>query len=199
MKDHHLYNNFLYDIEADTLLNYLKANVPWTQVKYFKPERGYIVSPRLTWVAGLHSEPSCSSEQIISNAIPELLVPVKALIESHLDTKFNIVLFSCYRNENDSANYNFDLNEHTTTASLILGGSRPLVLKGKSAKTFNLRHGDLFVMKHKPKKKSSYAIPKQAKECLPFYSITFTKSLNIDNCRNYYFYNLGLPIKNSIQ
>jgi alkylated DNA repair dioxygenase AlkB len=198
MSHYEFYKNFLYENEANKLLSFLEQEIPWGQVKYFKPERGYVVTPRLTWVAGFHTENLYSLPKTSPNPIPEFLIPLKGLLEDYLQTNFNFVLFSKYRDENDSISYHGDderfLGKNPIIASLTLGKSRPFVLKNKKTKEseiFNLSHGDLFVMKENCQKDFFHALPKQNTPCSTRYSITFRKALNEYGSNNYYTYNLA--------
>jgi len=198
MSHYDLYKDFLYENEANKLLEFLEQEIPWGQVKYFKPERGYVVTPRLTWVAGFHTDNMYPLKNTLPNPIPEFLLPLKDLVEDYLQTSFNFILFSKYRDENDSITYHSDderfLGKNPTIASLTLGNPRPFVLKNKKTKeaqTFNLSHGDLFVMKENCQKDYFHAVPKQKTSCLPRYSMTFRKALNEYGSNNYYTYNLA--------
>ena len=68
---HH--KEFLYPEEATALLNYLEEEIPWRQVTYFKPNRGYVITPRLTWVAGFHQKETYSISTNSPNPIPDFL------------------------------------------------------------------------------------------------------------------------------
>lgn len=197
--DHYNYiKNFLYKEEADILLKFLETEIPWGQVRYFKPERGYVITPRLTWVAGFHTDTLYPLDACTPNRIPEFINPLKDLVEDYLQTSFNFILFSKYRDENDSITYHSDderfLGKSPTIASLTLGNSRPFVLKNKKTKqieSFDLSHGDLFVMKNNCQSDYFHAVPKQKQPCLPRYSMTFRKALNEYGSNNYYTYNLA--------
>jgi len=201
MHHYEYYKDFLYKKEADQLLEFLETSIPWTQVKYFKPERGYVVTPRLTWVAGFHQKEYYNLSNCIPNKIPEFLFPLKDLVENYTEQKYNFMLFSKYRNEKDSITYHSDdekfLGKNPTISSLTLGSSRPFVLKHKKSRAsevFDLSHGDLFVMKNNCQKDYFHALPKQETEFLPRYSITFRNALNEHGSNNYYTYNLGKKI-----
>jgi alkylated DNA repair dioxygenase AlkB len=192
------YKDFLYLEESDKLLKYLQNDIPWTQVKYFKPERGYVITPRLTWVSGFHQQDIYDINGITPNPIPDFLLPLKDLIEDYLNTDFNYMLFCKYRDQNDSITYHSDdeafLGKNPTIASITLGCPRPFVLKNKKSKeseSFNLSHGDLFVMKNNCQKDFFHAVPKQKKPTGERFSITFRKALNENGSKNYYKYNLG--------
>ena len=199
------FKDFLYKEEADHLYSFLKETIPWRQVKYFKPERGYVITPRETWVAGFHQSDFYSLGKFTPNEIPSFLIPLKDLVEDYLNQKFNFILFSKYRDQNDSITYHSDdenfLGKNPTIASLSLGFSRQFVLKNKTTKEksiFNLSHGDLFVMKNNCQKDYQHAVPKQSSPCDVRYSITFRNALNEAGSKNYYTYNLGTKIDSKI-
>jgi len=198
------YQDFLYLEESNKLLEYLETEIPWTQVKYFKPERGYVITPRLSWVSGFHQEELYKIDGIDPNPIPDFILPLKHLVEDYLKTSFNYILYSKYRDQNDSITYHSDdenfLGKNPTIASLTLGCKRPFVLKNKTTKesaSFDLSHGDLFVMKNNCRKDYFHAVPKQKKPTGVRYSLTFRKALNERGSKNYYKYNLGQPSKNT--
>ncbi len=196
---HH--KQFLYIEEANILKNYLEKNIPWKQVIYSKKNRGNITTPRLTWVAGSHNQNIYKKRKFTSNKIPAFLLPLKTLIEDFLNTEFNFMLFSKYRNEKDSITYHSDderfLGTSPVIASLTIGVTRPFVLKNKHTKNsqfFNLNHGDLFVMQNNCQKDFLHAVPKLKYPLGVRYSITFRKVLNELGTKNYYKYNLGIEI-----
>ena len=197
------HKDFLYIEEADKLLKFLEKNIPWTQVKYFKPERGYVITPRMTWVQGFHQEKLYPVNNIDPIPISNFLMPLKDLVEDYLNTKFNYLLFCKYRDQNDSITYHSDdenfLGKNPTIASLTLGCGRPFVLKNKKTREneiFDLTHGDLFVMKNNCQKDYFHAVPKQKKPTGIRYSITFRNALNEKGSKNYYKYNMGKNLKN---
>jgi alkylated DNA repair dioxygenase AlkB len=202
MKHYQYHEQFLYKEEADVLENYLEENIPWKQVTYFKPERGYVITPRLTWVAGFHNKNVYEIDGLTLNEIPLFFLPLKDLVEDFLKTEFNFILFSKYRDENDSITYHSDdekfLGRSPTIASLTLGATRPFVLKNKrtrESQSFDPKHGDLFVMQSNCQKDFFHALPKSKKAFNTRYSITFKKVLNEYGTKNYYKFNLGTKIQ----
>jgi alkylated DNA repair dioxygenase AlkB len=190
--------DFLYKEEADKLEKYLEKEIPWQVVRYYKPERGYVVTPRETWVAGFHQNKfyPLYNNDYDPNPIPNFLVPLKELVEEELKTNFNFMLFTKYRNEQDSITFHSDdekfLGPNPTIASITIGFTRDFLLKEKSTgniESFNLQHGDLFVMQNNCQSDYQHAIKKQKHRCYPRYSITFRKALNEAGSKNYYKYN----------
>jgi alkylated DNA repair dioxygenase AlkB len=191
---------FLFKKEADYLYKRLLEETPWTQVRYYKPERGYVVTPRLTWVAGFHQKdlyPLDTGFNVYSpNEIPKWLLELKDVVEDYLNTTYNFILFAQYRDENDSISYHSDdekfLGYNPNIASITVGQPRPFCLKNKATKEtqeFNLGHGDLFVMKNNCQRDYMHSVPKQSKSLKPRISITFRKALNESGSANYYKYN----------
>lgn len=202
---HYQYHpQFLYQKEADFLLDFLKTEIPWRQVKYFKPERGYVQTPRETWCAGFHNNLFYPVNGICPSPIPEKLIELKLLMEDFLNQKFNFMLFAKYRNGKDSIAYHSDdemfLGRNPVIASLTLGESRPFCLKNKNSKevqTWNLNHGDLFVMQEDCQKNYQHSVPKIDNFDHERYSITFRKALNEKGSYNYYTYNVGKTLEKS--
>jgi len=190
------YPNFLYLEEAAYLYSKLNNEIPWHQVKYYKPERGYVITPRQTWCAGIHNRLDLKKFILNYNEIPEWLLPLKKLVEERCDQKFNFMLFSKYRDEKDSIAYHSDderfLGENPTIASVSVGQDRPFLLKNKKTKVveeFNLTSGSLFIMKGLCQKNYLHTVPKQQKELAPRISITFRNGINKAASQNYYYYN----------
>lgn len=189
---------FLYKNEADKLEGFLEKEIPWEVVSYYKPERGYVVTPRETWVAGFHTNNfyPLYNNDYKPNPIPKFLIPLKKLIEEELNTDFNFILFAKYRNEKDSITFHSDdekfLGSNPTIASITIGFTREFLLKKKDTgetQNFDLKHGDLFIMKNNCQVNYLHAIKKQTNRCYPRYSITFRKVLNEAGSKNYYKYN----------
>ena len=197
MTQHYKYvNRFLYKKEADYLYNRLNKEIPWSVVKYYKPERGYVITPRETWCAGIHNRLDLKNFNYQWNKIPKWLLPLKQLVEDECNEEFNFMLFAKYRNENDSITFHSDderfLGDNPTIASITVGETRPFQLKNKVSReieTFNLSHGDLFVMQNNCQKDYLHSVPKQKEQLSTRISITFRKGLNIQASRNYYTYN----------
>lgn len=198
--------SFLTKEEADYLYNRLMKEIPWTQVKYYKPERGYVITPRETWVAGFHKskiEPisyvsnSNIKMPILPNNIEPWLLELKEVVEDYTQSKYNFILFSKYRDENDSITYHSDdekfLGKNPTIASITVGDARSFCLKNKQSKEvqcFDLKHGDLFVMQNNCQKDYLHSVPKLKTQKNIRISLTFRNALNLLGAKNYYKYNL---------
>ena len=198
--------SFLTKEEADYLYDRLMKEIPWTQVKYYKPERGYVITPRETWVAGFHKAKTESISYISNsnvkmpitpNTIEPWLLELKEVVEDYTQSKYNFILFSKYRNGNDSITYHSDdekfLGKNPTIASITVGDTRSFCLKNKQSKevqSFDLKHGDLFVMQNNCQKDYLHSVPKVKAQKDIRISLTFRNVLNTLGSKNYYKYNL---------
>lgn len=190
---------FLNTHQSNYLFNKLESEIPWRQVKYFKPERGYVVTPRLTWVCGTHNNDyspiRVREELIIPNKIPSFLNELKEYLEDYLKQTYTHLLLACYRDNNDSITFHSDdekfLGSNPNIASITVGAARPFILKKKlnnQKEIFNLSHGDLFVMKETCQKDFFHSVPKQKETLTKRYSITF-RNASKAGTKNYYTYN----------
>ena len=191
-----LHPRFLYNEEADYLYTRLYNEIPWSQVRYYKPERGYVVTPRETWCAGIHNRLDLKKCLLDFNEIPDWLIPLKKLVEKECNQKFNFMLFAKYRDQNDSISFHSEneelLGSKPTIAYITVGQDRPFLLKNKTTKeieTLSLKHGSLFIMKNNCQKDYLYSVPKQKQKLHPKISITFSNGINKKASQNYYYYN----------
>lgn len=190
---------FLYKEEADFLYEKLLYEIPWRQVKYYKPERGLVTTPRLTWVAGFHQDdfyPLSLPQKIFPNKIPTFLNELKDLVESQTSKSFNYILFSLYRDGDDSISPHSDdekfLGPDPTIVSLTVGQQRDFVLTSKATREkeiFKLSHGDLFIMQNNCQKDYLHSVPKTKDMLKPRISLTFRNALTEAGSKNYYKYN----------
>jgi hypothetical protein len=196
MEHHQLHNNFLFAKEANSLFQYLETEVPWTQIKYFQPERGYVIIPRMTWIAGFHQKELYTLSKNQPNEISDFLLPLKDLVASQLNQDFNILIFTKFRDQEDC---DFSQKETTVlpnciTAKLSLGSTRPInVVNKKTKKTisYNFSHGDLFVMDQNYKSHFWTKTPKQNNFVGVSYTITFTNTYDEKQTQIIYNNNLG--------
>lgn len=205
MKNHYeVIPQFLFRKEADFLEEKLETCIPWTQVKYYRPERGYVITPRLTWACGFHQETHYSllKGDYTPNKIPSFLIPLKNFVEEQTDQKFNFILLSKYRNQNDSIAFHSDnekfLGNNPVICSISIGYKKEFVLKNKENKEkeiLDLKHGDLLIMKNNCQKDYEHAVLKNKERCYTRYSITFRKVINQSGSENYYLYNTNPTTK----
>ena len=196
-KEHH--PGFLTLQEADWLYNQLLVNIPWRQVKYYKPERGLVTTPRLTWCCGFHQDTHYQLHlptPVNPQPIPRWLFPLKKEVETRTKSFYNFILFSYYRNGLDSIAYHSDderfLGNKPTISSITIGFPRSFYLKDKATKEvtkYLLGHGDLFLMQNNCQKKYLHSVPKMMNHEFPRISLTFRKVLNEEGSTNYYKYN----------
>lgn len=193
--------NFLTEKESNYLYNRLLTETPWTQVKYYKPERGYVITPRLTWAYGFHKEffhplKLSNGTMYLPKKIPDWLLELLAVVEDYTEETYNFILLAQYRDEKDSITFHSDderfLGYNPNIASITVGETRPFLLKHKETgvvEQFNLAHGDLLVMKENCQRDYMHSVPKQNTPLKPRISLTFRKALNEAGSKNYYKYN----------
>lgn len=189
--------SFLFEEEALFLEKKLQQ-LPWRQVKYFTPARGYVKTPRLSWVAGFHTDnfyelTLSSGQKVTPNPFPSWIYPLKNLVEEKLQFSFNYCLFQLYRDGNDSIAYHSDDEDFVdkTIAILTIGSQRPFILKNKQTgvkESFALKSGDLFVMTD-CQKTHLHSLPKIKQDTPPRYSLSFRRVLSEKGSKNYYKFN----------
>ena len=191
--------NFISKDESDWLYTKLLTDVPWRQVKYYKPERGLVVTPRLTCCYGFHQKNHYDiyvPTKITPLKIPNWLLPLKTYVESHTSQSYNFILMAYYRDGKDSITYHSDderfLGKYPTIASITVGAERLFCLKHKQSKQVTkhlLAHGDLFVMQNNCQQDYMHSVPKTNNFELPRISLTFRNALSEAGSKNYYKYN----------
>ena len=195
--DFSFHTSFLNDLETNFLYDYLLNQIPWTQVIYYIKKRDMTVTtPRLTYCMGYHAQSNQSANYSFNPIEPELL-PLKEKVENFLNTKFNFIIFSYYRNEKDSITFHNDDDSFLSAGNYIpvisLGDTRQFKLKTieKPSKTFNfdMHSGDMIVMKNDCQKKYLHSVPKKNYSISPKFSISFRSVTSSYGSNNYYKYN----------
>jgi len=197
--------NFLTENESNYLYNRLLKETPWTQVKYYKPERGYVITPRLTHAYGFHQDhfyplKFSNGAMYLPKKIPKWLTELLSVVQDYTQETYNFILLAQYRDEKDSITFHSDderfLGYNPTIASITVGQTRPFLLKNKTTNHidhFDLSHGDLLVMKNNCQRDYMHSVPKQKQPLKPRISLTFRKALNEAGSKNYYKYNTTDP------
>lgn len=102
--------------------------------------------------------------------IDETMQQINIFLKEHkINSVLNSVLLNYYRNGSDKINYHSDdqsqIGQHPVIASLSLGDSRKFVLRHKTTKEkiqYELKHGDLFIMKGSTQDDWEHAILSEA-------------------------------------
>ena len=137
--------------------------IPWEQQvrkMYGRP----VATPRLTH----NANPS---------ELPAPLAAVVAELETLLECKFEQAGCNLYRNGADSVAWHRDLKgaerDDATIAIISIGGTRTFQTRknGSKAETFNVEHGDVFVMSGDAQHTHEHRIAKTAKHVAPRISI----------------------------
>lgn len=173
--------DFLPKVLADRLLEYLKANVKWTQ-----PVTGWGKPlPRLT---GYFADPGKNYDYSGLTQVAEpwndTLKSLKEKIELAAGTDFNSLLLNYYRDGKDSIGWHSDnekeLVPNPIVASLTLGATRDFKLKHKNGAkvgkmTIPLTHGSLLVMGNTIQTYWLHSIDKTEEEIGERINLTFRK------------------------
>ena len=152
---------FTYTID----FNETMVSIPWCQQvrqMYGKP----VATPRLT-----HNTTPAE--------LPRPLASVAAELETLLGCKFEQAGCNLYRTGADSVAWHKDLKgserDNATIAVLSIGGGRRFQTRrnGEKSKTFNVEHGDVFIMSGDAQHTHEHRIPKTSTHAEPRISIAF--------------------------
>lgn len=143
---------FLEQTEADDLLNFLLANVPWQQTRVIMYERE-MLTPRLS--AWYGPRPVRKDDKRVALPWLDPLIKVKEKVEVITGMHFDGVLLNYYRDGNDSVSWHSDKDTvpglKTEIASLSLGQARNFDFRSKDNHrqrySVLLEHGSLLLMK----------------------------------------------------
>ena len=159
-----------HDVVFDELLHEL----PWRQRTVTMYERR-LPEPRLTWwwsTDGGGPEP-----------LP-ILATMRRALSQRYDKVFDSIGFNCYRHGDDSVAWHGDRHRHTVINPIVaivsVGAPRPFRLRprgGGHARTFDLGHGDLFVMGGACQHDWEHCVPK-TRHAEPRISISFRHEAN---------------------
>ncbi len=156
---------------ADQVHDYLVATLP------FRQRTGVRMYDRLV------DEPRLSAWWRVGQGEPEplpVLHEIRVLLSERYDEPFDSIGFNLYRDGNDSVAWHGDRHRHLVTNPVIaivsVGAPRPFRLRprgGGSSLSWNLGHGDLFVMGGACQHLWEHTVPKVKLTTGPRLSITF--------------------------
>jgi len=175
------YPNFYNASSASSYFNKLFHNIAWQQdiIKIFGKE---IPIPRLQAFYGDEGlSYKYSNINLKATKWNNLLLKIKADIETTSNIKLNCVLLNLYRTGNDSNGWHADdessLGKNPSIASVSLGANRYFNFKHKKNKTLKtkieLQNGSLLVMKGKTQHFWYHQIAKTKKQVEPRINLTF--------------------------
>ena len=164
------------------LLSELIDNTEWRQEEITIYGKTHL-QPRLTaWYGNQESSYSYSGITMEPRPWNQILLNLKARIESLLGQDFNSVLLNYYRDHRDSMGMHSDdepeLGKQPVIASLSLGEERTLLLRHKYRKDLStiklsLTSGSLLVMKGSTQSYWKHGIGKQKQPCGSRLNLTF--------------------------
>ncbi len=156
---------------ADQVYDFLIRTLPLRQRTGVKMYDRIVDEPRLSaWWRADHGEPE---------PLP-ILHDVRQLLSDRYDEPFDSIGFNLYRDGNDSVAWHGDRHRHVvanpTIAIVSVGAPRPFRLRprgGGNSLSWNLGHGDLFVMGGACQHLWEHTVPKVKVTTGPRLSITF--------------------------
>lgn len=175
------YPNFYNASSASSYFNKLFHNIAWQQdiIKIFGKE---IPIPRLQAFYGDEGlNYKYSNINLKATKWNNLLLKIKADIETTSNIKLNCVLLNLYRTGNDSNGWHADdessLGKNPAIASVSLGANRYFNFKHKKNRALKtkieLQNGSLLVMKGKTQHFWYHQIAKTKKQVEPRINLTF--------------------------
>jgi len=156
---------------ADQVYDHLVANLPFRQRTGIQMYDQVVDEPRLSaWWRVEHGTPE---------PLP-ILHEIRMLLADRYDEPFDSIGFNLYRDGRDSVAWHGDRHRHVVTNPVIaivsVGVPRPLRLRprgGGSSVSWDLGHGDLFVMGGSCQHDWEHTVPKVRVTGGPRLSITF--------------------------
>lgn len=152
----------------EAVFEHLLHELPWRQRTVTMYERR-LPEPRLTWWWTAADGPP---------PLP-VLTEAQAALNRQYGEAFDSIGFNCYRHGEDSVAWHGDRHRHTVTNPIVaivsVGTPRPLRLRprgGGHARSFDLGHGDLFVMGGACQHDWEHSVPK-LRHADPRISITY--------------------------
>lgn len=153
----------------EAVFDRLWHDLPWRQRTVTMYERR-LPEPRLTWwwtIDGDEPEPLA------------VLGGARRVLDQRYGVTFDSIGFNCYRHGDDSVAWHGDRHRHTVTNPVVaivsVGEPRPLRIRprgGGRARSFDLGHGDLFVMGGACQHDWEHSVPK-VRHAGPRLSITY--------------------------
>lgn len=175
------YPHFFSQSESDILYKELMNTISWKQeqIKYY----GKIINlPRLTaWHGDKGLSYTYSGINVIADEWIEVLLRIKAKIESVSNAKFNSVLLNLYRNGKDSVAWHSDdeveLGVNPIIGSVSFGSTRNFQFQHRKntdlREAVKLAHGDFLLMKGTTQHFWQHQIPKTSPLLEPRINLTF--------------------------
>jgi alkylated DNA repair dioxygenase AlkB len=187
-QNYEYHENFL--VPSD--LNFLKSklsSIPWRQVEYFKPNRGTIKTPRLSWVSGGYLK--------TENEHPSWILPLLKHMQHTFNEDFNYILYFKYNSPSHSISPHSDdeffLGLNPKIAILSIGDLIKFKLINKitnQKSSFDFKSNDLILMKNNCQKELMHAVPKSKTFTNKTrYSLSFRKVIHSYGDSNYNKYN----------
>ena len=177
-----LYEAFWDTLDSDRYFAQLLTETHWQQETAHLFNQS-IPLPRLTaWYGDAGKSYTYSGIEMQPEPWTELLLDLKAMVETVAKINFNSVLLNLYRNGTDSVGWHSDaepaLGRNPVIASISFGATRRFSLKPKYRKSIqpihlNLTHGSLLLMQGTTQHHWVHQVPKTTKPVGARINLTF--------------------------
>lgn len=174
--------------ECKPLLRYFLEQHVWPDNQYEYGGRRFELPRLQTWHADAGIRYSYSNNLLVTRPWTQVLLGIRADVESKLKQAFNSVLVNCYRNGEDHVGWHADdepeLGDSPCIASLSLGACRAFSYRHK--RTLNTDHvlleaGSLLVMYPGFQRHWQHSVPKDGRIIAPRINLTFRKVIEPGN------------------
>ncbi|MGI0488051.1 alpha-ketoglutarate-dependent dioxygenase AlkB family protein [Pantanalinema rosaneae CENA516] len=179
--DIQFYPTLLDQVYSNRAFTELTQTIDWRQDRITIYGRS-VLQPRLTaWYGDPGKVYTYSGITMVPSPWTDLLLNLKAIVESVTDVRFNSVLLNLYRDGNDSMGWHSDdepeLGKNPVIGSLSLGGTRRFLLRHRSQKTWKhqleLTSGSFLLMQGTTQQYWQHHIPKTKRPVPPRINLTF--------------------------
>lgn len=177
-----LIENFYDAEECRHFLDYFLRRHDWPDNRYQFAGRQFILPRLQTWHADAGIRYSYSNNLLATRPWTDVLLAIRAKVETRLAYRFNSVLVNHYRNGDDFVGWHADnepeLGESPLIASLSLGAARPLAFRRKSgaeAGQLLLPSGSLLLMRQGFQNHWRHSVPPDRRIAAARINLTFRK------------------------
>jgi alkylated DNA repair dioxygenase AlkB len=181
-----LYQHFITEHQADSLLQSFQQTIDWQQETLFLFGRSVLVPRLVAWYGDEHATYRYSGKTHVPLPWTQDLVRLRVLLENYLQVEFNAVLLNLYRHGNDSMSWHADdedeLGEKPVIASVSLGAERDFQFRSRCDKSqkisISLPHGSLLVMQNGCQSNWQHQLPKRKRCKEARVNLTFRKIIS---------------------
>ncbi len=174
------YGSIIPNEEANVYLKKILENIQWVNDTLYIAGKHIITDRKIAWYGDRPFELNYSSTKKIGHPWINELLELKVKIEDITNETFNACLLNLYHTGEEGVGWHSD-SEKGAVASLTFGATRKFVFKHKKTKEkveFNLRGGDLLVMRGSTQIHWVHRLPPTKKVKEPRINLTF-RTINL--------------------